>query len=92
MDYKFNGNTYNLSNIRQYMDKDYWDADDLKFDIWFRLLKHQDIINKVMELNGMVSDNFSGNDNTYRLKQKIIEENRKIEPIEINLDFNWGDE
>ncbi len=92
MDYKFNGNTYNLNNIRQYMDKDYWDVDDLKFDLWFRLLKHQDIINKVMELNGMISNNFSGNDNTYKLKQKLIEENINIEPIELNLNFNWGDE
>lgn len=92
MDYKFNENTYNLDNIREYMNKDYWDVDDLKFDFWFRLLKHQDIINKVMELNGLINSNFTGNDNTYKLKQKLIDDNKDLEPIELNLDFDWGNE
>ncbi len=90
-DYKCNGVIYNLDNIWQYMEKDYWDVDDLKFDFWYRLTRHQEIFNKVMEINGLVKSNFTGNDNTYKLKQELIEKNKGIAPVEINWDFEWND-
>lgn len=87
VDYVVNGITYNVKNIREYMKKDYWDADDLKFDFWFRLLRHQEIFNKVMELNGLVKSNYAENDNTEILIQQMIEKNKNVKPIELNLDF-----
>jgi len=88
LDYIYNGIIYNLENIKEYMEKDYWDSDDLKFDFWFRLLKHQDIINNVMKLNGLIKSNFNNKDNTDYLKQEIKEKNKHFKPIEINIDWN----
>ena len=93
VNYTVNGVTYNMDNIMEYMKKDYWDADDLKFGFWFRMDKHQGIINKVLELNGLVKSNFTGNDHTNRLKAEMEEKNREYaEKMDLNLDFNWGDD
>ena len=35
-DYICNGIVYNLDNIWEYMEKNYWDTNDLKFDFWYR--------------------------------------------------------
>ena len=58
-DYKCNGVIYNLDNIMEYMQKDYCNEEDLNFDFWYRLQRHQEIFNKVMEINGLVKNNFS---------------------------------
>lgn len=89
--YICNGIVYNLNNIWDYMEKDYWDSDDLKFDFWYRLLRHQDIFNEVMKINGLVKSNFTGTDCTEKLKQEIYEKNKNQKPIKIDLDFNWDD-
>lgn len=93
VNYTVNGVTYNMDNIMEYMKKDYWDADDLKFGFWFRMDKHQGIINKVLELNGLVKSNFTGYDNTNRLKAEMEEKNKQCKyELDLNLDFNWGDD
>ena len=77
IDYVVNGVVYNLNNIWDYMDKDYWDADDLKFDFWYRLQRHQQIFYEVMKLNGKnFNDNINYTDNTQELLDKLIEKNK----------------
>ena len=93
VNYTVNGITYNMDNIMEYMKKDYWDVDDLKFNFWFRMDKHQYIINKVLELNGFVKNNFTGNDNTNRLKAELEVKNKLCKyELDLNLNFNWGDD
>jgi hypothetical protein len=76
-DYVVNGVVYNLNNIWNYMDKDYWDTDDLKFDFWYRLQRHQQIFYEVMKLNGKnFNDNTNYTDNTQELLDKLIEKNK----------------
>lgn len=76
-DYVVNGVAYNLNNIWDYMDKDYWDTDDLKFDFWYRLQRHQQIFYEVMKLNGKnFNDNINYTDNTPELLDKLIEKNK----------------
>ena len=79
-DYIVNGVVYNLNNIWEYMDKDYWDGDDLKFDFWYRLQRHQQIFYEVMKLNGI---KFNNNDNlkdhTKELLEKMTEENKNYD-------------
>lgn len=85
-DYIENGVVYNLDNIWDYMEKDYWDEDDLKFDFWYRLYRHKQIFYKVMELNGKNLKNNTGidyKDCTQELLDKMAEDNKdyKIEII-----------
>ena len=42
---------YCLHAIKNYY---YWDGDDLKFDFWYRLHRHQQIFYEVMKLNGKI--------------------------------------
>ena len=81
-DYIVNEITYNLDNIWEYMEKDYWDGDDLKFDFWYRMLRHRDIFNEVMKRNGMVKSNSTGNDNTERLLKEMEEKNKGLEHLQ----------
>ena len=86
-DYVVNGNVYNLNNIWEYMDKDYWDSDDLKFDFWYRLQRHQQIFYEVMKLNGKIfNDNNNYKDNTIELIDKMTELNK-----DYNIDIIWED-
>lgn len=87
-DYVENGNVYNLNNIWEYMDKDYWDADDLKFDFWYRLQRHNQIFYKVMELNGkkINNNNIGGKDHTKELLEKMTENNKNY-----NVEIIWED-
>ena len=84
-----NGVVYNLSNIYEYLDKDYWDADDLKFDFWYRLRRHQQIFYKVMEMNniqlGHNTDNYK--DNTQKLLDEMTERNKNY-----NVKIIWDDD
>jgi len=85
--YTVNGIDYNLNNIWDYMDKDYWDADDLKFDFWYRLHRHQQIFYEVMKLNGKnLNNNINYKDNTKELLDKLIEENKHY-----NVKIIWED-
>jgi hypothetical protein len=85
--YVLNGVVYNLNNIWEYMDKDYWDADDLKFDFWYRLQRHKQIFYEVMKLNGKnFNDNVNYKDNTQELLHKMTEENRHY-----NVEIIWED-
>lgn len=70
-DYIVNGIVYNLNNIWEYIDKDYWDSDDLKFDFWYRLQRHQQIFYEVMKLNGK---NFNNNENHTDYTNELLEE------------------
>jgi len=75
------------------MKKDYWDADDLKFDFWFRLFRHQEIFNKVIELNGLVKHNNNEIDQTEKLKTEIENMNKEAaKKIKLNFDFDWNDD
>ena len=86
-DYIVNGIIYNLNNIWEYMDKDYWDGDDLKFDFWYRLQRHQQIFYEVMKLNGkFLNDNINYKDNTQELLDKLIEQNK-----DYNVEIIWED-
>ena len=86
-DYIVNGIIYNLNNIWEYMDKDYWDGDDLKFDFWYRLQRHQHIFYEVMKLNGkFLNDNINYKDNTQELLDKLIEQNK-----DYNVEIIWED-
>lgn len=80
-DYIENGITYNLDNIWEYMEKDYWDSDDLKFDFWYRMLRHQQIFNEVMERNGLIKSNYSEKDCTPKLLKKLKKKNKKYKFI-----------
>ncbi len=89
-DYIENGVVYNLDNIWDYMEKDYWDEDDLKFDFWYRLYRHEQIFYKVMELNGKKLRNIDNdedeNDNCHDRKQELLDKiakNNKDYKIEI---------
>ena len=85
--YVVNGNVYNLNNIWEYMDKDYWDADDLKFDFWYRLQRHQQIFYEVMKLNGKIlNDNNNYKDNTRELIDKMTELNK-----DYDVEIIWED-
>lgn len=66
-------------------------GDDLKFDFWFRLQRHQQIFNEVMKRSGNVKNNFSGNDCTEKLLQEMYEKNKGLKPMELNLDFDWSE-
>lgn len=86
-DYVVNGNVYNLDNIWDYMDKDYWDADDLKFDFWYRLQRHQQIFYEVMKLNGKIfNDNNNYKDHTRELIDRMTELNK-----DYNIEVIWED-
>ena len=86
-DYVLNGNVYNLDNIWDYMDKDYWDADDLKFDFWYRLQRHQQIFYEVMKLNGKIfNDNNNYKDYTRELIDRMTELNK-----DYNIEIIWED-
>ncbi len=85
--YIVNGNIYNLDNIWDYMDKDYWDTDDLKFDFWFRLNRHSGIFYEVMNLNGKkFNDNNNYKDNTQQILNKMTELNK-----DFNIEIIWED-
>ena len=88
-DYIVNGVKYNLNNIWEYMEKDYWDADDLKFDFWYRLQRHQQIFNEVMERNKMVKSNSTGNDSTDELLKEMKKKNEGLEHLQCEL--IWDD-
>ena len=76
-DYVVNGNVYNIDNIWDYMEKDYWDEDDLKFDFWYRLYRHEQIFYKVMDLNGKIFNSSNeGIDQTKRLLEELKEKNK----------------
>jgi len=75
-DYIVNGNVYNLKNIWEYMDKDYWDDDDLRFDFWYRLQRHQQIFYEVMKINGKNFKNYIGKDYTKELLEEMKEKNK----------------
>ena len=87
-DYVVNGVVYNLNNIWNYMDKDYWDADDLKFDFWYRLQRHQQIFYEVMKLNGknFNNNNINYKDHTQELLDKMTEDNK-----DYNIEIIWED-
>ena len=88
-DYVVNGIVYNLNNIWEYMDKDYWDADDLKFDFWYRLQRHQQIYYEVMKLNGKNvngNNNVNCKDHTQELLDKMTEDNKHY-----NIKIVWED-
>ncbi len=88
-DYVVNGIVYNLNNIWEYMDKDYWDADDLKFDFWYRLYRHQQIFYEVMKLNGKLFNDINNNnykDNTKELIDRMTELNK-----DNNIEIIWED-
>ena len=85
-DYIVNGVVYNLNNIWNYMDKDYWDADDSKFDFWYRLQRHQQIFYEVMKLNGKYFNNNNYKDHTQELLDKLIEQNK-----DYNVKIIWED-
>ena len=85
-DYVVNGVVYNLNNIWNYMDKDYWDADDLKFDFWYRLQRHQQIFYEVMKLNGKNFNKNNYKDHTQELLDKLIEQNK-----DYNVEIIWED-
>jgi hypothetical protein len=78
MDYDENGNIYNLNNIWDYMEKDYWDIDDYKYyDFWGRMIRHNQIFYKVMELNGItLGHKKSGKDCTKKLLEEMKEKNK----------------
>lgn len=84
-----NGVNYNLDNIWDYLRKDYWDDEDLKFDFWYRLLRHQEIFNEVMKINGLNKSNFNGKDNTHKIKEELIQKNKEFESLMIDLE--WED-
>jgi hypothetical protein len=46
VDFVYNGNKYNLENLKDYIEKDYLDGDDIKFDFWCRMYIHNMIILK----------------------------------------------
>jgi hypothetical protein len=86
-DYVVNGVVYNLNNIWNYMDKDYWDSDDLKFDFWYRLQRHQQIFYEVMKLNGKkINNNINYKDHTQELLDKMTKENKNY-----NIEIIWED-
>ena len=86
-DYVVNGNVYNLNNIWEKMDEDYWDADDLKFDFWYRLYRHKQIFYEVMKLNGKIlNNNKNYKDNTKELIDKMTELNK-----DYNIEIIWED-
>lgn len=94
-DYIVNGVVYNLDNIWDYMDKDYWDSDDLKFDFWYRLYRHKQIFYEVMKLNGKKLrniDNISENENdncqdrTQEFLDKMAKDNK-----DYNIEIIWED-
>jgi spermidine/putrescine-binding protein len=68
------------------MDKDYWDTDDLKFDFWYRLQRHQQIFYEVMKLNGKNFNNNNYKDHTQELLDKLIEQNK-----DYNVEIIWED-
>ena len=81
-----NGITYNMENIWNYMNEDYWDADDLKFDFdfWFRMRKHTRIFYEVMRLNNVnINEDDGKKDYTNELLEEMDEKNKnyKIEII-----------
>lgn len=91
-DFIDNGNVYNLDNIWEYMEKDYWDADDLKFDFWYRLQRHQRIFYKVMELNN-IKLGYSKYKNAVDCTEEILkemEEKRKKNKVKIIWE-DWED-
>ena len=76
-DYVVNGNVYNIDNIWDYMEKDYWDEDDLRFDFWYRLHRHEQIFYIVMELNGKIfNSSKEGKDHTKELLEELKEKNK----------------
>lgn len=86
-DYVENGVVYNLDNIWDYMEKDYWDDDDLKFDFWYRLYRHNRIFYEVMKLNGKDLNNHTKyKDHTKELLEKLTEDNKKY-----NVKIIWED-
>lgn len=86
-DYIINGNVYNLNNIWEYMDKDYWDEDDLKFDFWYRLQRHQQIFYEVMKINGKnFYNNNIGKDYTKELLEEMKEKNKNY-----TIEIIWED-
>ena len=87
IDCVIDGITFNLNNIWEYMDKDYWDTDDLKFDFWYRLQRHNRIFYEVMKLNGKTfNDNIIYVDNTQELLDKLNKENK-----DYNVEIIWED-
>jgi len=92
--YVVNGISYNLNNIWEYMDKDYWDDDDLKFDFWYRLYRHKQIFYEVMKINGKTINNNNDckcinndcKDNTQKLLDMMTEANK-----DYNIEIIWED-
>ena len=91
-DYKENGNVYNLNNIYEYLEKDYWDADDLNFDFWFRLQRHQQIFYEVMKRNNIKLGNRHNEENKNKIDctQKLLEE-MKEKNKNHNVVLLWND-
>jgi hypothetical protein len=85
-DYIVNDIVYNLDNIWEYMDKDYWDSDDLKFDFWYRLQRHQQIFYEVMKLNDVKFNNNNHKDHTKELLEEMKEKNKNY-----SIEIIWND-
>ncbi len=86
-DYVLNGVIYNLGNIWEYMRKDYWDVDELKFDFWYRLNRHQQIFNEVMKINGI---NMKNNENCEDNTKKLLDEMKELNK-DYKIEITWDD-
>jgi hypothetical protein len=90
--YRYKGIDFNLDNILTYMEYDYWDIDETKFDFWFRLSSHQTVFNKVLKINGYGINKNIGNDDIEKYKKELEETAKKYPQIELDLNFDWNDE
>lgn len=88
-DYIVNGISYNVNNIWKFIDKDYWDDDDLNLNFWHRLQRHNQIFYEVMRINNVKFGNHNNKyqDNTKALLDKMTEANK-----DYNIEIIWEDE
>ncbi len=79
----------NMNKIWDFLKKEYWEDDDLKFDFWYRIQKHQILIFELLNKKGIKSNNILI-DNSERLKEEIKQKYDNVIPYrqtEYNLDW-----
>jgi hypothetical protein len=79
----------NMNKIWDYLKKEYWEDDDLKFDFWYRIQKHQNLIFELLKKKGIKSNDITI-DNSEHLKREILQKYNNVIPhhvSEYNLDW-----
>ena len=80
-----------MDNIWEYLEKDFWDIDDLKFDFWTRMSRHQMIVNEVFQRNGVFDKPHNHIEGKTLLEMRDIH-NAEDDKIKITSRIEYTDE